>query len=222
MTRRSKKQKKRRAWAYILRVLCVLAILTLIALIVLGIVKVSKHFSNRGISITKDQCLEVSGKGNITETITSAFDSNTYSFDDLKAQAEKEIGDYNKIAGSDKAIKQKKLELKDNTVEMILTYASDGDFRSFNGKRIYVGTMKELRGSGIDFGVPMKRADGAHETINDEELQEGDKHHAIVLEGDLMLTVPKKILYTSDNVISVNDTTVEVNAGEELAYIIYK
>lgn len=223
MAKRSRKQKKRRIKAYVLRVIFVLGIITVAALLIFGAVKLIGTLTGDGRGTTDGNTVVVAKNGSIEGKITDTFDKDYYDADGLRTMIDSEISEYAGVAGNDKAVTLKKYDEKDGKVELVLDYATASDYRTFNGKQLYVGTVDELSNSGVDFNLALTAAGEDKNVLPAGEILTHGEYHAVVLEEKLNVKVPKKILYTSGNVTLIDGKIAQISGDDEaLAYIIYK
>ncbi|MDD3413899.1 MAG: hypothetical protein PHY47_07840 [Lachnospiraceae bacterium] len=223
MAKRSRKQKKRRAKAIALRSVIALLLIIVIFFLLFGAVKLFNELGNNSNATTLDDTISITRKGAIVGTILESFDKEYYSELELKEMTEKEIAAYQQISGSSKSIDLKDFEVKDGKAELHLNYASDDDYRAFNGKELYVGTIQDLLENGINFNIELGAVEEDATDLTAGAALGLEGYHAIVLEENIDVKSPGKILYCSDNVSVLGKKEAKVNENNtELAYIIYK
>jgi hypothetical protein len=223
MAKRSRKQKKRRAKAIALRSVIVLLLIIMIFFLLFGAVKLFNIFGNDSETTTLKDTISITRKGAIVGTILESFDKEYYSEQELKEMAEEEIAAYQQISGSSKSINLKDFEVKNEKAKLHLYYATDADYRAFNGKELYVGTIKELLAKGINFNIELDAIEDGMDDLTAGAVLGLEGYQAIVLEENIGVKSPAKILYCSDNVSVLGKKEAKVKENNtELAYIIYK
>lgn len=160
--------------------------------------------------------------GAVTETIIEDFSQPYYDVDELKNDISAEISAYNTKAGDAEAIVLGDVELsEEKQIRVEMEYKSHADYKDFNEKELFWGTVAEAYDAGYEFtsmrdvtqeGVVLSAAD---------VLEKGDMH-MVVLEEAQQVIVPGKIRYISDGVSTVEEKrAVNLNEGQN-AFIIYE
>lgn len=222
MSKKSKKQKKRRLKAYFLRILFVSAVLVAMLLIVFGISRIMEGGSLVSAEEATEDTIYIKSKGSMTGAVVEAFDKDYYSEEELKKMIDDEVAAYKKVSGTEKGVTLSEFRIENKLAKVLLKYASDVDYRNFNGKELYAGTIAGMYDAGVTFDSEIKSVqDGT--LINKTELLALKKYHGVALEEPITVVVPGKIAYTSANVELINSKTAKISEDStELAYIIYK
>ena len=125
-----------------------------------------------------------------------------------------------------------------DSVRIQLKYDSYEDYAAFNGIHCFQGTIKKAEESGYDMSGPFYDENGTTAPM-DNLRERANEWKVLILEEPIIVKVPDKILYASDNVTitgrlsaQVNTVLSEENAEETFseyahvsdrnAYIIYK
>lgn len=135
-------------------------------------------------------------------------------------------------------------EANEQQVTLLLDYASGGDYLEFNralsvpreyfegmeefqdkgNSRIPVslfnGTLEEMAAAGYGMdGSFVKSKDGS--SVSGETILSGKNNYVAIIEGDAVVQVEGKIIYTTDNVTVSGDNGAVCESGG-VSYIIYK
>lgn len=182
--------------------------------------------------------LSANEEGAITETIIEAQSEDNYTEEELKEYIEAEVAAFN---GTDsEAVQLDSCSVKNETVKIVMTYASYQDYVNFNGMELFLGTIAEAEEAGysLDDATLLDADSNAADLSQIEERKKEWK--VIVLSEPVYVRAPDKILYASDNVtitgrlaatvntvladdeVSTDTVSEYASAVSKYAYIIYK
>lgn len=165
--------------------------------------------------------IAVEKDGSLTSTIVEAFDREYYDAEDLKEYTLDAVAVYN-AAGSDREITVSKVEAKDGTVRLQMKYGSAADYAGFNGKEIFAGTVAEAYEEGMDLDVTLTDVSEEGVSVGKSEILQMGEKKIVILEEDVAVRVPGKILYVSEGTELLQSKSAMVHPVNGKAYIIYK
>ena len=169
-----------------------------------------------GVSIGKS--------GRITEVVLESFDASHYNEEELKQTVESEIAAYNSSHG-EKSVRKKSLKVKDGQAQMMLVYETGQDYAQFNDVGFYVGDINGAIQAGYAFEgsfLPVsegKAVEGSN--VWGSSLMSGTNYKTIVVNEPLLVDVPGRICYVSENV-KVTGKSEAVTETKDTAYILYE
>lgn len=191
-------------------------------ILTVGILAVAMTTAGCGASFDSSTAsLYIGKKGNIKQAITESFAEPYYSFDEFESMLNKELDTYNSKYEKDKILIDE-LELKEDTLYLILEYEDAEIFEQYNEKYCFIGSIEEALSEGISFNIGFKNAD--NETYTATEVTEQKTNSVVVLQSEEIIELQKPVQYVSENVEIISDHMVQVKPIEdsaEYAYIIY-
>ncbi|MBE5880743.1 MAG: hypothetical protein E7289_00310 [Lachnospiraceae bacterium] len=160
--------------------------------------------------------------GTITETIVEDFSQPYYDMEELKGDITSEISAYNTQAGDAEAIVLGDVELGDNNVIRVeMEFKSCADYKTFNEKELFWGTVADAYGAGYEF-TSMRDVNQDGVVLSAADVLEKGDMHIVILEEAQQIIVPGKISYISDGVSVIEEKrAVNLNEGQK-AFIIYE
>lgn len=176
--------------------------------------------------------VSIDGKGKVTAMTVESFDKSWYDFGELEQTVDQAVADYNgQHEKNSIRVKTCKQDEKAQTVTVTLEYASCEDYRAFNQRELYRGTVKETQ---EEYGLPEVFLDRKEKEVQAKAvLAYHPDAQAILLQEPVTVKTPEEILYVSGNVTITGENTARVeddgmqdneNADTsiyEYAYIIY-
>lgn len=190
-----------------IRALCVLAVMMLLA--------------GCGTSFKPTvTSLYIHKNGKITQAIVESFEKEYYSLTEFESMLQKEMDTYNQKFGEER-IKKDSLEIKNDTLYLLLEYEDADTFSQYNEEYCFVGSVEEAEEAGLSFNMVFKDAD--YEEYTAEEAARGEDSVA-VLKEEGVVQLQKPVKYVSNNVEIIDEHTVQVMPiadEDEYAYIIY-
>lgn len=166
--------------------------------------------------------LEVSKKGEFSQTIVENFDKEYYDIEELKNYINSEIKDCNNILGERGNVSLKDLHLEDGKIFATLVFDTMDSIETFNGGSYYYGSVNDAYDSGYSLDVNLKSViDGS--IIGKNEIMDMKKKHILIVPDSGIIKTYYKILYVSAAVETIDDKTVRVSSDSDgLAYIVMK
>ena len=160
--------------------------------------------------------------GEVTETIVEDFSQPYYDMEELKTDIQAEILKYNAKAGSEDAVKLGDVKLTDEKVIYVeMEFRSSNDYKSFNEKELFWGTVADAYGAGYEF-TSMRDVSQEGIVLSAKDVLEKGDMHIVILEEAQQVIVPGKIAYTSDGVSLVEENrAINLNEGQK-AFILYE
>ncbi len=175
-----------------------------------------------GKDLTKTDATSVTVKkdGTIVNVIFEDFSAGYYSIDELKTIAEDEVNAYNAQNGEGKT-ELTSLEKEDNNIKMVMKFASDRDYTSFNSEQLIYGTVSELKLNGVNVGTNLIDTNGIP-VSSDDITAISDEQHVLVTANKGLVALPYKIKYTSKGVGVTESNVADLSqtAEGELTYIV--
>lgn len=163
----------------------------------------------------------VEKNGKITEAVIESFEKDYYSFEELKAEVEKEISTYNQGSDRDK-ITIKSLEQKEQTVYLMLEYEDAASYGDYQGTYCFTGSIGDALQEGLAFDMVFK--DAEYQEYGAKEVTAHGSDRVVVLRSEGVVQTEKPIKYVSNNVEILGSHMAEVmpiDDEAEYAYIIY-
>lgn len=220
--KRSRKRRRRRAKAYAARIFLGFALAFVVMLLGFGVIKLVQRFQP-GESAGGGDIIEVKKDGTVLGYIEEDFSKDYYDTDGLKSMIESEIAEYAKISGSQACVELQDFKVEDGMVNVLISYESAQDYRSYNNTMLYLGTVSELTGEGVSFSMPLQSADEGEGNLSEGDLSSIGGNQAVVFDEKVSVKVPGPILYHSANVsLTGKRTAVADGDSTESAVIIYK
>ena len=165
--------------------------------------------------------IHVGKDGSLTSMIVEAFDREYYGEEDLKEYTLDAVALYN-AGGAEREVSVAKVEAADGMVKLQMKYKSAADYAGFNGKEMFCGTVAEAYDADIDLDVTLLDAADPSKTIGKSEILQMGEKKLVVLEENVAVEVPGKILYISDGTEVLKEKSVIAHPGDGRTYIIYK
>lgn len=157
------------------------------------------------VSIQKD--------GTIRQIIVDQFEPEYYDIEELRAMAQEKIA---QLGGTDTAIVCGTMEAEDGRVVVEMTYQTDADYRNFNNRELFSGTVSEAVAQGYTF-KNLVGADGT--AVGEEAVVSAGEDRVVIIQtkaGEALdVSVYGKIVYTSENISLSGQKNAAIAAGEE-------
>lgn len=168
--------------------------------------------------------IAVNKEGRITATIVEPFDKDYYTVDGLKTQIEEEIASYeNAGAITLETAEEVTVENEGQAVKsvcVVIEYATGEDYRKFNGKSCFYGTVEEARNSGFAFDGEFANAKGEKKELGLTDLTQMKDFKVLIVEEDMAVSIPGKMQYMTAGAELKNNSII--THSEELTYVIMK
>jgi len=166
--------------------------------------------------------IDVSKKGEISQTIVESFDKSYYSVDELKAEFENAISDFENSGKNAGEVELTDIHLENGKVFVSLHFSSYEADRDFQGDDIYYGTVNDAYDAGYTLDVTLKSI-GDGNMIGKNELMGMKDNHILILPTSGIVNTAYKIQYVSANVEMIDEKSVRVSSDSDgLAYIVMK
>ena len=170
-------------------------------------------FGGCGLSNYSSSTISVDNKGEVTSVLVDDFDSDDYNVDDLNTSVQESVDAFNK-ANKDEEIELKtcKEDTKKKFVYVKLVYSSANAYTTFNQRDFFCGSIEDAKNS---YELPSTFiSTSGDETGLDTITSDDTSKEIIVLEEAMKVKTSGDILYVSDNVDIVDDTTAQVKEDE--------
>lgn len=165
--------------------------------------------------------LEIGKKGHIRENIVESFGKEYYSLDELSAEFENEIEQYNDVIGGQE-IKLDRIELKGDELFATVEFNGPSDYESFVGEELFVGSISDAYDNGYSMNVALK---GVKEgkVIGKVQIMGMKDKNIIILSEPVRVKCFDDIAYVSANVDVINRNEARIlSESGGLAYIVLK
>ncbi|MGI6007612.1 MAG: hypothetical protein ACOX8E_09005 [Ruminococcus sp.] len=176
--------------------------------------------------------LSINSKGRVTVVTVENFDKPYYDFEELEETVDQAVSEYNSRQDDDRIrVKTCSEDQKKQEVRVTLEYDSCEDYREFNQRELFRGTVAEASDT-YDFDDVFLDSQG-EETDAASILADYGNAEVIVLQEPVRVETPEDILYVSDNVQILEKRAAKVQSDGsrdnenadtsiyEYAYIIY-
>ena len=176
-----------------------------------GILAASAVFSLAGCSLpnsNENTTVSVNETGTVTENIVEAKGDEDYTEDDLKQYIENAIADY--PSSDKKAVRMESCSVDDSSVTIKMTYASMEDYSSFNHVGAFLGTLAEAEKAGYSMDQNFLDRNG-NPADPDVLASRAKEWKVVILSEPVMVRLPDKILYATDNVSITGRLSATVN-----------
>ncbi len=170
-----------------------------------------------------ESVLTIEKDGTVRANLVEDFMEGYYDKEELQQAILEQAASYNRNAGSG-SITVEKVEAKEDSVMVQMTYAGVQDYASFNHAVFFVGTAKEALEAGFDLNVVLSGVKDTSETVGESDILAMEKSMILITNINDGITVNGKALYISDNVMAAPNAKTIWYSGDEngLAYVIYQ
>lgn len=163
------------------------------------------------VSINKD--------GGISHQIVGSFEQNYYDMDSLEALAADRVAAY--CADNGDSIALESVEEKDGSILIRLNYAADQDYKDFNHRELFVGTLEEAADQGYALeGVAFISADGRPMELG--YMEDHDKTKIVIIgtkaSEELVVNTYGKVLYINQSATSDLDVAFSGKKGVRITH----
>lgn len=165
--------------------------------------------------------LYIQKSGKITSAVVESFEKDYYSFSEFESMIQREVDNHNNMF-SEPAINIERLELKDNTLYLLLEFDNVDAYEQYAEEYCFVGTIDEALDSGHPFDMLFKDAEYTEYTATDVTEKKDD--HVVIVQSEGFIQLEGTVKYVSNNVDIISEHMAEVMSigdDEEYAYIIY-
>ena len=192
-----------------IRTLCTL----LLAVLVLTGCKASFDPSVSSLYIQKN--------GKVTSAVVESFEKDYYSFSEFETMIQREVENCNSMF-SEPAIDIERLELKDSTLYLLLSFQDADAYEQYSEEYCFVGTIDEALDAGHSFDLLFK--DAEYTEYSTPEVTEKKDDHVVIVQSEGFIELEGKVKYVSNNVEIISEHMAEVMEfydEDEYAYIVY-
>lgn len=160
--------------------------------------------------------------GGVTQIIVEDFSQPYYNAEELERDITAKISEYNAKAGAEDAIVLKDVALgEDKRISVKLDFKNCADYKTFNEKELFCGTVADAYSAGYEF-TTMRDVAQESVVLSSADVLEKSDMHMVILEEAQQVIVPGKICYISDGISMVDEKrAVNLNEGQK-AFIIYE
>lgn len=168
--------------------------------------------------------IAINKKGTISGIIVEAFDKEYYDGEELKQMINDEIAGY---SGSGEAVKLEEFEItEENNAFVNMTYQSAEDYKAFNEKELFTGTVLDAYNAGYEF-VDMTSVEDSGTNLQAKDVLEKGSMNIVIFEEPVEVRVSGKIAYVSDKVTLLDKKSAKAEAAQEeestnIYYVIYE
>ena len=172
-----------------------------------------------GIYLTRDGKIQ---SAEVTDFDNSPYPTARYSPVELKTFVEKRVAAYNADNGQD-AVKIERLEVKDKTAELVLSYKTMDDFMNFQGAEFGVKHLNLLSREDAIRKYDVKNLVDTKGNKADllTALAARDSR-VLVIVGKTHVTVNGDIGYLSENMILTGNNSAHCDSDQGYSYIIFR
>ena len=153
--------------------------------------------------------LQIDDAGVVTHTMIEDFDTSVYDVSELQAMIQEEIAGYDKEfrAGEVSLVSAAMSETESNKVIVTMQFADAFAYSDFNAINMFYGTVAEAGEKGYALeDLVFTDASDAAKTVGFAELETSG--HILIVEENIPVELPYKVLYTSGNVELLDKYTV--------------
>lgn len=164
------------------------------------------------VSIEKD--------GKIIHRIVGEFEQNYYEKDGLTSLAEERVAEYCEDNGAGSVTLEEVNEM-DGKVVIRFQYATAEDYKAFNNREFFIGTLEEAEAKGFNLGyVAFTSAKGQPMEISDIEAPEKKQIAIIGMKPaeEMQVTTYGKVLYVNQSATSDLDVSILGKSSVSISY----
>lgn len=164
------------------------------------------------VSINKD--------GGIAHQIVGDFEQNYYDMDSLETLAADRVAEYCADNGAD-TVALESVEEKSGSILIKINYATEQDYRDFNHRELFVGTLEEAGNRGYELeAVAFVSADGKPMELG--YMEDHDKTKIVIIgtkaSEELVVNTYGKVLYINQSATSDLDVTFSGKKGVHITH----
>ncbi len=174
-----------------------------------------------GEAVPDRNTVSVQKDGTIRQTIVEPFEPEYYDIEELRAMMQEKIAQL----GTGEAIVCDSMKEENGRIVVEITYQTDADYRNFNNRELFNGTVSEASAQGYTF-QNLVGADGA--AVGADEVVSAGEDRIIIIQTkageSLDVSVYGKILYASENIALSGQKNAAIAAGEgdAVSYVIFR
>ncbi len=173
-----------------------------------------------GSNKIEETTLSVDKKGGIELVTVTQFPESKYSLQELTTMIQEEKEAYNSRAGAE-AVILKSAQTEADMAYVDMAFADDAAYSGFSGALLFTGTISQAYDADYGLEISLKSADGS-QSVGKEELMAMPESHILILEENLRVRLPGKVLYMSEGVEQTESKNEVSVSGDALHYIVYE
>ena len=166
-----------------------------------------------GESVPERNTVSIQKDGTIRQTIVEQFEPEYYDIEELNIMAQEKIA---RLGSTNEAIVCESMKADGGQIVVEMTYQTDTDYRNFNNRDIFNGTVSEAAAQGYTF-QNLVGTDGA--AVGAEVVASAGEDRVVIIQtkaGEALdVSVYGKIVYASDNIALSGQKNAAISAGEE-------
>lgn len=164
------------------------------------------------VSIDKD--------GKVAHQIVGSFDQNYYDMDGLGTMASDRVAEYCADNGAD-SVMLESVEEEGGSILIKINYATDKDYREFNHRDLFVGTLTQAREQGYELdSIAFISADGKPMEVG--YIEDHDQTQIIIIgtkpQEELVVNTYGKVLYINQSATSDLDVAFAGKKGVHITH----
>ena len=196
----------------------------LIACICLSILLLSGCTQVKTPEIITNSTITILNKGRIISYLGEDLDKDYYKLEELSKMVIEESVKYNSAFENNpiNVISVKMAEGSNDKVIVTTEYSDHKVYKETQEKDFFWGTIAEAKEAGYDLKVTLVSVKDNNTSISSEEISAMDKNHILIIEDNVNVRCPSKVLYLDKNSSVNEDGIVKVSDAEGLSYIITK
>ena len=197
---------------------------SLIACICLSILLLSGCTQVKTPDIITTSTITVLNKGRIISSLVEDFDKDYYKLEELSKMVMEEAVKYNS-AYEDNPVNVLSVQMAEGSNDKVIVtteYSNHKVYKETHEKEFFWGTIAEAKDAGYDLNVTLVSAKENNTSIGSEEILAMEKNHILIIEDNVDIRCPNKVLYLDKNASVNEDGTINVSDAEGLSYIITK
>lgn len=177
----------------------------------------------------------VTKEGTITAFLVEEFDKEYYIESELEEMIRLEIEDYcsQAKAGEEESAPVRLIQILSpdekaglvgqsaSSVTVQMEYASAEDYVGFNGKALYVGTVKQAQMAGYPINSDL-RSVSDDSVLTRAQAQEMEEYYLLVTQENIPVYLPYDVMYVSGGVTADENRVSFEGTDGGLAYVIMK
>ncbi len=187
------------------------------------------------IAEMEDSTIYLTKDGTVTAYLVEEFDRDYYDITELEQMIQLEIEDYlSQAHAGEETVPVQLVDIcsprekngvvglgQETTVAVCMEYASAEHYSAYNGCLLFFGTIKEALASGHSILADLTDISG-EKLLKKEEAQTMVEKHILILQEEMCVVVPYKVLYVSEGVEVEENTVIFDEEQGGPAYVIMR
>ena len=165
----------------------------------------------------EETAVSVGKDGEITAAVIEQLDQDYYKEDELKTAIDEAVAEFAAQNGED-SVSVEKYETEERKVTLIMKYADADTYAEFNNVAFFAGDMVAAGGAGYDFDTTFQSVEKGtvvDESVSSDEVLNSYNYNVVILEEEMAVEVPGKIVYVSSNVEVTGKNSARVLGSQE-------